>query len=199
MAGVVLVVVGVAVYSVVKLINPRVGWSLRRWQYRNPDRVEPSTRWLVSRRIGAGFGAVMCMVVLWFLVREIVEASRLPADTALADERFDRAEGGERVLWLGQARGDDYGILGYEDAGDHIRLTVAVPPCYGDPVVHTEEFTATEHGPVNKVYVGVQFLERGEDCDVGDEVITHRVEDVGRSFLLWDPDGESISSLDDRS
>lgn len=160
----------VAVACVAVLIRPRLGWrwTFRRWQYRNPDAVEPSDDYLAVIRIAAGFVLAVSLGFLWFSGRDLLDEARLPEDTAVAEAGFDRVSG-ERVLLLAPVDGEEFGILGVSGRdGASPGLVLAVPPCYGEPVVATEEDHSITQTWV-LVDVGVRYL-GGDACDSDGEV-----------------------------
>ena len=57
--GSVIVVLGIVFFA-----KPEWQWKSTRWQFKNPDAMEPSAKGLAARRVSAGIVAVVGIVML---------------------------------------------------------------------------------------------------------------------------------------
>lgn len=61
--GLFYLVIGAAMLMcVVIMLYPQIIWHMSAWQYRDPEKNEPSDLWYLTQRVGAGFGFVMLLV-----------------------------------------------------------------------------------------------------------------------------------------
>ena len=62
------VVIGVImVLAAAQVVNPRLGWQARRWQYKNADALEPSHAALLASRL-TGVAALVIGIVIIVVV-----------------------------------------------------------------------------------------------------------------------------------
>ncbi|WP_017612200.1 DUF6199 family natural product biosynthesis protein [Nocardiopsis salina] len=64
MAGLYLLVALASLMCLAIIIRPQLLWHLSAWQYKNPEKNEPSDAWYTAQRLGAAFSLVVLLIMV---------------------------------------------------------------------------------------------------------------------------------------
>ncbi|MEO3873423.1 hypothetical protein ABGB18_31820 [Nonomuraea sp. B12E4] len=188
-------------------INPRLGWTLSRWQYANPDANEPSEAAFAFTRFMAILAMIICVAVgLWmyFSTRNLEEKfAQDKAEWAAMDKESRRETEFHASHALGLVRNADGGqILGYWALPKAKKLTVFYRP---SPCNHLLYGAAEE----DKLSVTIEMSEEttlehhGDPCpesSSGEKVKTKAIdlrERLGTRVLYTTESSQPIERCDD--
>lgn len=112
---------------IVVMLYPQIIWHMSAWQYRNPEKNEPSDLWYLTQRVGAGLGFVMLMV----------SCSALAPDSSSSSDSSDSSESSDSLT--------EPGTDGPEP-GSSASPSDSVP--YDGPNGREEVTTSSEYGRI---------------------------------------------------